>query len=110
MHFELQDMANPENIELVAGIDFGTTYSAYAYSYTYQQDKIFINAEWPSGVQTCKEATAILFDENCKFIAFGEDAIDKYSDHTDREEEKTWYFFHRFKMSLYHENRVSTFY
>ena len=103
MYFELKEMTDPDNIELVAGIDFGTTYSAYAYSYTYEPDKIFINSNWPSGVQTCKEATAILFDENCKFVAFGEDAIDKYSDYTDKEEEKTWYFFNRFKMALYQE-------
>jgi len=91
------------NIELVAGIDFGTTYSAYAYSYEYEQGKIFINSTWPSGVQTCKEATAILFDENQRFVAFGEDAIDRYSDCADNDMEKKWYFFNRFKMALYQE-------
>ena len=99
-------MTNPDNIELVVGIDFGTTYSAYAYSYKYEQDKIYINSSWPSGVQTYKEATAILFDKNRKFVAFGEDAIDQYTDLTDKEEEKAWYFFKCFKMAL-HKEKVS---
>ena len=99
-------MTNPDNIKLVVGIDFGTTYSAYAYSYEYEQDNIFINNSWPSGVQTYKEATAILFDKNCKFVAFGEEAIDQYTDLTDKKEEKKCYFFNCFKMAL-HKEKVS---
>ena len=76
-------MTNPNNddgIQLVVGIDFGTSYSAYAYSYAYEKDKIFINSDWPSGSKACKEATAILFDENANFVAFGEQAIKKHGD------------------------------
>ena len=99
-------MTNPNNddgIQLVVGIDFGTSYSAYAYSYAYEKDKIFINSDWPSGSKACKEATAILFDENRKFVAFGERAIEKHGD-LSNVQEKTWYFFNSsFKMALYQE-------
>ena len=37
------------DIEIVVGIDFGTSYSAYTYSYAYDQNKIFMNSDWPSG-------------------------------------------------------------
>ena len=92
-----------DGIQLVVGIDFGTTYSAYAYSYEYEKDKIFINSDWPSGSKAYKEATAILFDEDCKFVAFGDRAIEKHGDLRD-DQEKTWYFFNScFKMALYQE-------
>lgn len=84
-------MTNLDGIQLVVGIDFGTSYSAYAYSYAYEQDKIFMNMDWPSGSRACKEMTAILFNENQKFVAFGERAIEKHGElRTDQE--KTWHF------------------
>lgn len=94
---------NVNNYEIVAAIDFGTTYSGYAYSYRYEQERIFVNSNWPSGLQTMKEATAILFNECGQFVTFGGDAITRYSDFADCDEEKTYYFFNRFKMSLYGE-------
>ena len=62
--FSFRDMAkrNLDNIEIVVGIDFGTSYSTYAYSYAYDQNKIFMNSDWPSGSKACKEMTAILFN------------------------------------------------
>ena len=53
---------NLDDVQLVIGIDFGTSYSAYAYSYKYERDKILMNS-WPSGSRACKEMTAILFNE-----------------------------------------------
>jgi len=106
--FELEVMDNngsiaEEKFELVAAIDFGTTYSGYAYSYSFEPETIYVNSKWPSGIQTCKEATAILFNDKQQFVAFGEDAISRYSDYLDTDEEKTFYFFSRFKMILYKE-------
>ena len=92
---------NLNNIEIVVGIDFGTTYSAYAYSYAYEKDKIFINSDWPSGSQACKETTAILFNEDKEFVAFGEEAVEKFNSLADDDEESSWYFFNLFKMALY---------
>ena len=33
--------------QIVVGIDFGTSCSAYAYSYEYKQEEIFMNSNWP---------------------------------------------------------------
>ena len=91
-----------EGIKLVVGIDFGTSFSAYAYSYEYEKDVIHINSDWPSGSNAFKEATAILFDENKKFITFGEEAIVRNGD-LDADQAKSWHFFNQFKMDLYQE-------
>ena len=104
----LQSVGKFDNIELVVGIDFGTSYSAYAYSYAYEKDKIFMNSDWPSGSRATKEMTAILFNGNEEFVAFGEDAVDKFNALTE-EEEKAFFFFNCFKMDLYKE-KVSFFY
>ena len=93
---------NLDKIEIVVGIDFGTSYSTYAYSYAYDQNKIFMNSDWPSGSKACKEMTAILFNGDKEFIAFGEDAVEKFNYSSD-EEEKSWLFFNKFKMALYNE-------
>ena len=101
---EMEKMDNAASkYEMVAAIDFGTTYSGYAYSYRYDQDNIYVNASWASGTNLNKVPTAILFDENMQFLAFGEDAVTKYSNHAEMDEEKSYYFFHRFKMKLYNE-------
>ena len=105
-------MTNPNNddgIQLVVGIDFGTSYSAYAYSYAYEKDKIFINSDWPSGSKAYKEATAILFDENRSFVVFGERAIEKHGD-LSNVQEKTWYFSTVLLKWLYTKNRLVSLY
>jgi molecular chaperone DnaK (HSP70) len=62
---------------VVVGIDFGTTYSGYGYSFRdeYKKDhsKIYCNTDWKSGdgLVTTKTPTVILFDENGKFQSFG---------------------------------------
>ena len=94
---------NLNNIEIVVGIDFGTSYSAYAYSYSYEKDKIFINSNWPSGSKVYKETTAILFNEDKEFVAFGEEAVEKFNSLADDDEESSCYFFNHFKMALYQE-------
>lgn len=93
-------MASLDNADVVVGIDFGTCYSAYAYSYAYEPEKIFMNSDWPSGSKVTKEMTAILFNEEKEFDNFGEEAVHKFNSLTE-DEEKSWYFFYRFKMALY---------
>ena len=104
----LQSKRNLDNFELVVGIGFGTTYSAYAYSYRYEQNKIFMNTDWPSGSNACKEITAILFNENEEFVAFGEEAVDKFNALSE-DDEANYFFFNCFKMDLYKE-KVSPFF
>lgn len=90
---------------LTAAIDFGTTYSGYAYSYAYNPKKIFANNSWSSthGPSSHKTPTVILFDETKKFISFGFEAEDKYSELVVLNKEHKWYYFQRFKMTLYSE-------
>lgn len=94
---------------LSVGIDFGTTFSGYAYSFSFSPDKIHTNDNWGSnsGAQSLKAPTVILFDASKKFHSFGYKAEDKYSQLVGTPEEKTWYYFHRFKMMLMSSNFCS---
>ena len=96
-----------KNYLLVAAIDFGTTYSGYAFSSRedFQRDptKAYLR-QWvdpTSSTMNNKTSTCILFDESVNFNKFGFEAEAKYQDLIMDNEHKTWYFFRRFKMTLY---------
>lgn len=86
----------------IAAIDFGTTFSGYAYSHRDEQDKVMMNNNWgaQTGQSLLKTPTAILFDGHGNFKAFGFEAEQQYSDLVENNEEKSWMYFHRFKMTL----------
>jgi len=70
---------------VVAAIDFGTTYSGYAFSFKsdYNQDKlkIFTNSQWSCGekvVTSYKTPTSLLLDGSLQFVAFGHEAERRY--------------------------------
>ncbi|XP_021345557.1 heat shock 70 kDa protein 12B-like isoform X2 [Mizuhopecten yessoensis] len=95
---------------VVAAIDFGTTYSGYAYSFRddFVKDplKILTNAQWiddETNLVTFKAPTSVLFDKDRKFSSFGFSAETNYNRLVDDEEDEDWRFFRRFKMSLYRE-------
>jgi len=101
---------------LVAAIDFGTTYSGYAFSFRhdYEADptKIQTNSTWIAGHKnlfSLKTPTCVLLDPNQKFHSFGYEAEDKYTELALEEEHEDWYYFKRFKMTLYN-NMVLTIY
>lgn len=105
---------NPkENALVVLAIDFGTTYSGYAYSFLseYKEDhtKIYSNTVWKSGegLQTSKTPTVILFNKDKKFDSFGYAAETKYKTLQEDDKADGWRFFRLFKMSLY-TDKVST--
>lgn len=92
---------------LVAAIDFGTTYSGYAFStrYDFQRDptNTFLK-QWvdpTSSMMNNKTSTCILFTKKKKFSKFGFEAEAKYLDLILDKDHMNWYFFRRFKMSLY---------
>ena len=97
---------------VVVAIDFGTTYSGYAYSYRseYLEDhtKIYSNNEWKSGdgLQTVKTPTVILFDRDKKFSKFGYEAETKYNTLQDDGDAEGWRYFRRFKMRLFRDENV----
>ncbi|KAL5019192.1 hypothetical protein ScPMuIL_004914 [Solemya velum] len=97
--------AKPERL-VVAAIDFGTTYSGYAFSFSHQYEKdptdITGRALDPSN-GSLKTPTCILLDSEQKFAAFGSDAEDKYAELASDNEHKDWYYFKHFKMKLHDE-------
>jgi hypothetical protein len=92
---------------LVAAIDFGTTYSGYAFSFRheFEQDPLKVCASsWTTGSRvsiSLKTSSTILFKPNRQFDSFGFEAEDKYSDLALDDEHRDWYYFRRFKMMLY---------
>ncbi len=100
--------ANAEKHFVVAAIDFGTTYSGYAFSFTRDPDSIHMMRKWEGGdpgVTNQKTPTTLLLRPNGEFHSFGFGARDHYHD-LEESETKKWYYFEKFKMSL-HSNQVS---
>lgn len=93
-----------------AAIDFGTTFSGYAFSFRheYERDPLQISANnWIAGGRTLvslKTPSTILLHSDGTFHSFGYDAENKYSELTENEEHHGWLYFKRFKMLL-HNNR-----
>ena len=93
---------------VVAAIDFGTTYSGYAFSFTRDPDSIHMMRKWEGGdpgVSNQKTPTTLLLKPNGEFHSFGFGARDFYHDLEEGEARK-WYYFEKFKMSL-HSSQVS---
>lgn len=95
---------------LVAAIDFGTTFSGYAFSFKaeYASDpmKISTNQNWTAGSRSLislKAPTVVLLKPNKEFLAFGYEAEDRYSELALDDEHHDYYYFRRFKMILHEE-------
>ena len=88
--------------ELVAAIDFGTSYRAYAYSYKDLKEIIYINANWSKSF-LIKFPTAILLDDKQNFVALGDNAVELYSKYAESDNEHKYMFFDQFKMTLYNK-------
>ena len=101
---------------LVAAIDFGTTFSGYAFSFLhdYKRDPLKISANsWNAGIGhlvTLKTSTCVLFDAAGNFHSFGFEAEEKYSNLALDEMHHNWYYFRRFKMMLYDKTVRMSFY
>ena len=99
---------------MVAAIDFGTTFSGYAFSTRahFEKDplKIRANQAWVSGQKyllSLKTPTTLLLTKAGKFVSFGYDAEMKYYNNIALENEMEDYlFFERFKMKLHQHNEV----
>lgn len=90
---------------MVAAIDFGTTYSGYAFSFRheYEADKLKISTNlWAhnSGL-SAKAPSALLIGPDRQIVAFGYDAQRKYADIVENEFDADYLFFQKFKMALY---------
>ena len=93
---------------VVVAIDFGTTYSGYAYSLPEDPDNIHVMRKWEGddpGINNQKTPTVLLLTPDGEFHSFGFTARDFYHDLETREA-KRWLYFDKFKMLLHH-NKAS---
>ena len=92
---------------LVAAIDFGTTYSGYAYSFRsdFLEDPLKIATnQWQFGSSktvAMKTPSCILFNSRQQCDSFGFDAENKYAELCLEGAHHEWFFFRHFKMLLY---------
>lgn len=94
----------------VAAIDFGTTYSGYAFSAKddFKKEPLKINANvWNAGARSLmshKAPTALLLNPDKSFNSFGYNAENTFSNLAEENDHHAYYYFHRFKMVL-HNNK-----
>ena len=100
----------PDNYIFVVALDFGTTYSGYAFSsrkhYNENPLNIQTNQGWQAGgvpLLSFKTPTSILLKNDGSFIAFGYEAEDKFYSEMANENHKNVMLFRRFKMKLYNK-------
>ena len=106
--FTMAEAAPTDKFIVVAAIDFGTTYSGYAYSMKHDPMKISINQGWVAGsgqLLSPKTPTCVLVNPQKQFDSFGYEAENKYVELLEDEEQDGWMFFRRFKMIL-HNSKV----
>ncbi|XP_049338454.1 heat shock 70 kDa protein 12B [Astyanax mexicanus] len=88
---------------VVVAIDFGTTSSGYAFSFTEDPDAIHMMRRWEGGdpgVANQKSPTCLLLTPDLRFHSFGFAARDSYHD-LDPEEARLWLYFDKFKMKIH---------
>ena len=92
---------------MVVAIDFGTTFSGYAFSFKKSPEDIKINNNWGSGVGfgAFKAPTCVLVNPQGNFQAFGFEAEDQYRKMVEdaNTDISQWGFYKHFKMILYHK-------
>lgn len=93
----------PHTSVVVVAIDFGTTFSGYAFAFTRDPDSIHMMRKWEGGdpgVNNQKIPTTLLLKPDGAFHSFGYGARDFYHD-LEHTEAKKWLYFEKFKMSLH---------
>ncbi|XP_052278633.1 heat shock 70 kDa protein 12A-like isoform X2 [Dreissena polymorpha] len=86
-----------EKALVCVSIDFGTTYSGYAYSFKSSPNDIIGRG----GGQQIKTPTIVLLDPQKNMVAFGDKATNKYLQLVKNKQHTSWYMFERFKMALF---------
>ena len=94
---------------MVVAIDFGTTFSGYAFQHTsdYNPDdptrNIYCPQAWNCGKKqliSMKTPTCLLLDRNKDIDSFGYEAEEKYANLCLDGDNQNFYYFRRFKMKL----------
>uniref|UniRef100_A0A8I3WD60 Heat shock 70 kDa protein 12A n=1 Tax=Callithrix jacchus TaxID=9483 RepID=A0A8I3WD60_CALJA len=97
------NVSEQQSFLVVVAIDFGTTSSGYAYSFTKEPECIHVMRRWEGGdpgVSNQKTPTTILLTPERTFHSFGYAARDFYHD-LDPNEAKQWLYLEKFKMKLH---------
>nr|XP_042711611.1 heat shock 70 kDa protein 12B [Chrysemys picta bellii] len=93
----------PTSFSVVVAIDFGTTSSGYAFSFSNDPEAIHMMRKWEGGdpgVANQKTPTSLLLTPEGAFHSFGYTARDYYHD-LDPEEARDWLYFEKFKMKIH---------
>ena len=97
---------------MVIAIDFGTTYSGFAFSLGDKKEKIFLK-KWHGtsshALESSKTPTTILLTPDKQFAYFGYEAEEKYQDLFSSNDHTKWHYFNHFKMEL-HSKKVYILY
>ncbi|XP_071947074.1 uncharacterized protein [Antedon mediterranea] len=89
--------------KVVIAIDFGSTFSGYAYCFPTNPEEIFVMRKWQGGdpgVWNTKMPSTLLLTPEGEFHSFGFVARDFYHDMEHKEAQK-WLYFDNFKMPLH---------
>lgn len=92
------------DFQVVVALDFGTTYSGYAYSFYQDPLKIFCPQTWFAGegnLASLKTPTCLLLNPDRSFHSFGYTAENKYVYLASEGKHQDYFFFSRFKMDLH---------
>ncbi|XP_052795200.1 heat shock 70 kDa protein 12A-like [Mya arenaria] len=101
-----------KNTIVTAAIDFGTTYTGYAFSFKHEfkKDPLKINAnEWRNvdqGQMKCKTPTCLLLNADRSLNSFGHEAKLQYKEICLDKKEDKYYFFWNFKMTLHQQKEI----
>lgn len=119
----LKNIKSKSTRAAVAAIDFGTTYSGFAFSWKYDWSKVQVIENCSGNFLSMKVPTSLLLNPNKTFAAFGLQADTYYTEMAEKndsdsendgerkpkEDYRNYYYFHRFKMLL-HDNKVHAIY
>lgn len=91
--------------ELIVAIDFGTTYSGFAFApiNAIEESDICVFRGWGrgQGFSFFKTPTCVLLTPEGEFYKFGHAAVETYAKHLARSEGQDLLYFDRFKLVLY---------
>lgn len=111
---EIYSKIDPDEYLFSTALDFGTTYSGYAFSprsdFEDNPLKIQNNQEWiASGTSllSLKTPTSLLIEKDGSFVAFGYEAEDKFYTALEKEKHRDLMLFRRFKMKLHNKMGIN---
>ena len=92
-----------ENYLVCIAIDFGTTFSGYAFSMRSNKNDIVMNKNWGAdvGFRSYKTPTSILLRPDGSTHSFGFQAENEFTDLDEDERKEGYLLFQRFKMELF---------